>query len=176
MSGRGGQGVLLAGTIVAQAGMQAGLNVSWYPIYDPEVRGGRTTCMVVVSDGPVGSPIAGRYTAGVLMDEYAVERHLPEIGEGGVAVVNTSLAKLPTEATVRAVGLPVTKMAEDLGDERVSNMVMLGMLAAATGILTVDQLAEALPHVLSERNQKLIPLNRRAMQAGFEAAQAAGGQ
>ncbi len=170
MSGRGGQGVLLSGTIVAEAAMQAGLNVSYYPIYDPEVRGGRTTCMVVVADGPVGSPIAGRYTTAVLMDEIAVERHLPEVAEGGVALVTTTLAEMPEETSARIVGAPVSQMAEDLGDERVSNMVMLGMLAGATGMLTVEQIAAALPVLIAERHHKLIPLNIRAIEAGYEAA------
>lgn len=173
MSGRGGHGILLAGTIVAEAAMQAGLDASWYPIYDPEVRGGRTTCMVVISDTSVGSPIAGRYTVAVLMDEPAVEQFLSQVTEDGVALVNTSLAQVPPDAKVRTVGLPVSQMAEELGDERVANMVMLGMLSAATGVLSVEQLAAALPVVLSERHHKLIPLNRRAMEAGYEAARAA---
>ena len=172
MSGRGGHGILLAGTIVAEAAMQAGLNTSYYPIYDPEVRGGRTTCMVVIADGPVGSPIAGRYTAAVLMDEIAVERHLPEVAEGGVALINTTLAQIPEQTAVRIVGVPVSQLAEDLGDERISNMVMLGMLSAATGAVTLEQLGAALPVLISERHHKLIPLNLKAMEAGYQAAQA----
>ena len=172
MSGRGGHGILLAGTIVAEAAMQAGLNVSWYPIYDPEVRGGRTTCMVVISDGPVGSPIAGRYTIAVLMDETSVEQQLPQVTEGGVALINTSLAQVPPGTQIRIVGLPVSQMAEEMGEERVANMVMLGMFSAATGALSVAQLAAALPSVLSERHHKLIPLNRQAMEAGFKAVEA----
>jgi 2-oxoglutarate ferredoxin oxidoreductase subunit gamma len=168
MSGRGGHGILLAGTIVAEAAMQAGLDASWYPIYDPEVRGGRTTCMVVISDTAVGSPIAGRYSVAVLMDEPAVEQFLPQVNAGGVALVNSSLAQVPADAPVRVVAVPVSQMAEDLGDERVANM-----FAAATGALSVEQLTAALPTVLAERHHKLIPLNRQAMEAGYEAAQAA---
>lgn len=170
MSGRGGQGVLLAGQLVAQAAMEAGLNTSYYPIYDPEVRGGRTTCVVVVADGPVGSPVAGRYSLAVLMDEYAVHHHLPEVQPQGTAIINTSLATLPRETTVRCVGLPATQMAENIMDDRATNMVMLGALAAAGGFLTVAQLSAALREFLPPRRHDLIPLNIRAMEAGWAAA------
>ena len=170
MSGRGGQGVLLAGQILSQAAMQAGLDVSWYPVYDPEVRGGRTTCMVVIADGPVGSPVAGRYSAAALMDEIAVERHLPKVAAEGVAIFNSSLAQAPPDDPHRLVALPATQMAEALGDERTTNMVMLGALAAATSVLTVEQLGAALPQVLGERHHHLIPLNLQAMAAGWAAA------
>lgn len=169
MSGRGGQGVLLAGQIVAQAAMQAGLNVSWYPIYDPEVRGGRTTCMVVVADGPVGSPVAGKYSAALLFDEIAVERHLAAVTEDGVGMINASLAEVPPDS--RAAGLPATEMAEDLGTQQATNMVMLGALAAATGMLTVEQMAAALPELISARHHDLIPLNINALEAGYAAYQ-----
>jgi 2-oxoglutarate ferredoxin oxidoreductase subunit gamma len=169
MSGRGGQGVLLAGQLVAQAAMEAGLNTSWYPIYDPEVRGGRTTCVVIVTDGPVGSPVAGQYSLAVLMDEYAVEHHLRELAEEGVAIVNTSLATVPEGEQERCVGLPATAMAEEIMDERATNMVLLGALAAARGFLTVDQMATALKQFLPPRRHDLIPLNVKAMEAGFGA-------
>ncbi|HEY3396084.1 MAG TPA: 2-oxoacid:acceptor oxidoreductase family protein [Armatimonadota bacterium] len=171
MSGRGGQGVLLAGQIVAQAAVEAGLNTSWYPIYDPEVRGGRTTCMIVVADGPVGSPIAGQYTSALLMDEGAVERHLREIAPEGVAIVNTSLATVPAESTVRTVGVPATQMAEQIMDDRATNMVLLGALAAATQVLKVADLEAALAKLFSAKRSDLVALNVKAMEAGYQAAQ-----
>ncbi len=172
MSGRGGQGVLLAGQLVAQAAMEAGLNTSYYPIYDPEVRGGRTTCVVVVADGPVGSPVAGRYSLAVLMDEYAVRHHLPEVEPEGIAVINTSLAVVPEGTAVRCVGVPATQMAETIMDERATNMVMLGALAAAGSFLTVEQLSGTLPEFLPPRRHELIPLNIKAMEEGCAVARA----
>jgi 2-oxoglutarate ferredoxin oxidoreductase subunit gamma len=170
MSGRGGQGVLLAGQIIAQAAMEAGLNTSWFPIYDPEVRGGRTTCVVVVTDGPVGSPVAGRYDAALLMDEFAVEHQLQQVAPEGVAIVNTSLARIPEGAHARCLGLPATAMAEEIMDDRATNMVMLGALAAAGGPVSPAQMGEALRVLLPPRRHDLIPLNLKAMQAGYEAA------
>jgi 2-oxoglutarate ferredoxin oxidoreductase subunit gamma len=172
MSGRGGQGVLLAGQLIAQAAMEAGLNTSWYPVYDPEVRGGRTTCVVVVADGPVGSPVAGRYSLAVLMDEYAVRHHLPEVADEGIAVINTSLAVVPGDAAVQCVGLPATQIAETIMDERATNMVLLGALAAARGFLSVAQISGALKEFLPPRRHDLIPLNVRAMEEGFAVARA----
>ena len=170
MSGRGGQGVLLAGQLIAQAAMEAGLNTSWYPVYDPEVRGGRTTCVVVVADGPVGSPVAGKYSLAVLMDDFAVEHQLQEVTKDGIAIINTSLATIPADTTVKCVGLPATKMAEGIMDERATNMVLLGALAAAKPLLTVEQMAGALKQFLPERRHDLIPQNVKAMEAGFAEA------
>lgn len=169
MSGRGGQGVLLAGQLIAQAAMEAGLNTSWYPVYDPEVRGGRTTCVVVVADGEVGSPVAGQYSLAVLMDEFAVEHQLREVAEEGTAVVNTSLATIPAGAENRTVGVPATQMAEQIMDERATNMVLLGALVAVRPLVTIEQLATALRQFLPERRHDLIPQNVQAMQAGFAA-------
>ncbi len=170
MSGRGGQGVLLAGQLVAQAAMEAGLNTSWYPVYDPEVRGGRTTCVVVVADGEVGSPVAGKYSLAVLMDEFAVQHQLRELAEDGMAIVNTSLAMVPEEAKDRCVGLPATEMAEKIMDERATNMALMGALAAVRPLLRVKQLAAALKQFLPPRRHDLIPMNVKAMEAGFAEA------
>lgn len=171
MSGRGGQGVLLAGQLIAQAAMEAGLNTSWYPVYDPEVRGGRTTCVVVVADGEVGSPVAGRYSLAVLMDEFAVQHQLREVADGGIAIVNTSLAAVPEGAEGKCVGLPATERAEKIMDERATNMVLLGALVAVRPLVSVEQLATALQQFLPPRRHDLIPLNVQAMEAGFAEAQ-----
>jgi 2-oxoglutarate ferredoxin oxidoreductase subunit gamma len=147
--------------------MQAGLEASWYPIYDPEVRGGRTTCVTVVADGGVGSPVAGRYSAALLFDQIGVDNHLNEVAADGLPVVNTSLAEIPPGAPSRTQGLPASAMAEELGEARATNMVMLGALVAGTGILDLDQLGGALERFLG-RHPEAVEVNRRALQAGYE--------
>ncbi len=174
MAGTGGQGVLLAGQVLAQAVMEKDLNVSWFPIYSPEVRGGTTTCTLVITDGLLGSPITGHPTTMLLMDGRAVDQHLARIAPQGLAVVNMTLApRLPSLPDVKIVTIPATDIAITLGSERTANMVMLGAYVALHPVVEIDELAAALDVLLPERHRKYLQLNVRALQAGADAAQQA---
>ena len=174
MAGTGGQGVLLAGQVLSEAALASGLEVSSYPSYTPEVRGGRATATVIIADGPVGSPIAGIYASLVLMDKLAVSEHLARLKPGGLLVVNSTLCgDEPTEADARIVRVPAHEIAMKLANERVVNMVMVGAYVAASGIVPMDALETALRAVLPERHHRHIPMNLAAIAGGAEAARSA---
>ncbi len=171
MAGMGGQGVLLAGQVLAEAALAAGLELSWFPLYSPEVRGGRATCTLVIADGPVGSPIVGEPGAMILMDGIAVENHLARVWPEGLAVVNSSLAgEQFARGDVTIIAIPANEIAAELGDERAVNMVLLGAFVAATAVVTHEFIERALRKVLPERHHGFIPLNMAALQRGAELA------
>ncbi|MCX7599520.1 MAG: 2-oxoacid:acceptor oxidoreductase family protein [Armatimonadetes bacterium] len=171
LAGLGGQGVLLAGQILAQAALRSGLEVSWFPAYSPEVRGGEATCTVVMADGPVGSPIVGRPRALVLMDAGSVERHLPRAAEGAIAVINSSLAPDPPRPDgVRVITVPANELAQAAGSERSANLVMLGALLAVRPVVALSEVEAAVLDALPAHRRSSAGVNIEALRAGYRAA------
>ncbi len=172
MAGMGGQGVLLAGQILAQAALEAGLELSWFPLYSPEVRGGRATCTLVIADGEVGSPVVGQPGSMILMDGIAVDNHLNRVRPDGLAVVNSSLAGDEVNRDdIELVAIAATDIAAELGSEQATNMVLLGAFVAATRVVSHKFIEQALYQVLPERHHDYIPTNVAALQRGAQLAE-----
>lgn len=170
ISGLGGQGIVLAGQLLAQAGMDAGLEVSWFPSYSPEVRGGEATCTVVLAQGRVGSPIAGRPRTAVLLDPRSITKYGPTCAPAGTLIINTGLGEAPLEhPDATRIALDGNAIAARLGDDRILNMVMVGAYLQVRRPEMIDATAEALSHVLPERHHRFIPMNLEAIRAGADA-------
>jgi 2-oxoglutarate ferredoxin oxidoreductase subunit gamma len=172
ISGFGGQGTLFAGQILAYAGMGADKYVTWIPSYGPEMRGGKVRCTVVVSDEEIGSPIARHPSSAIVLNIPSMEAYEPAIRTMGVLVVNSSLVDITSERDdIIALYIPATEMATDMGNVRVANMILLGAWAAVTGVVTIEQLAQALSDHLPQSKQKTVPINRDALLLGAKTAQ-----
>jgi len=168
MAGYGGQGILLAGNLLACAAIRSGLNATFFPAYGVEKRGGAATCTVVVSDGDTGSPVVGRPQAALLLNQDAADKYLARVRPGGFALVNSSLVKsgATRRDDLRLLELPLNEIALEVGDARLVNMLAVGAYVAASGIVSLDSLGDTLAVVLPERNHKYIPLNRLALERG----------
>lgn len=170
-AGFGGQGVILAGKLLAQAGADYGLEVTWLPSYGPEMRGGTANCTVVLSDEPIGSPVVDNATALVAMNLPSLERFEKAVVEAGTVVVNSSLVTRRVERNdVTELTIPANDIAASLGNARAANMVALGALVKATGIFPLDIIKRAMISMLSGKDRgKLIEVNERALEAGYDA-------
>lgn len=170
-AGFGGQGVILAGKLLAQAGADYGLEVTWLPSYGPEMRGGTANCTVVLSDEPIGSPVVDNPSALVAMNLPSLERFEKAVVEAGTVVVNSSLVTRRVERNdVTELTIPANDIAASLGNARAANMVALGALVKATGIFPLDIIKRAMISMLSGKDRgKLIEVNERALEAGYEA-------
>lgn len=168
MAGYGGQGVLLAGTLLSHAAIDEGKNVSFMPSYGVEKRGGAAACTVVIADGEVGSPIVGNPTAGVILNQSSLDKYGSRIKSGGICIVNTSLVELSgfSRTDIEIISIAMNAIAMEIGDARMVNMVAIGAYAARTGAVSLGSLAEALKDTLPERNHRFIPANIRALEAG----------
>ena len=176
MAGLGGQGVLLAGQLLSQAAMDAGLELSWYPMYSPEVRGGEATCTLVYADERVGSPIAGHPRAVMLMEPRAIAAHMDRCASGGLAVINTSLGEVPIPRDdLTVLRVPADEIAAECGSERAMNLVLLGAYLGAKRPELVELAIAALSEVLPERHHRHIPMDAEALRRGCAVAAAAGG-
>jgi 2-oxoglutarate ferredoxin oxidoreductase subunit gamma len=170
-AGFGGQGVILAGKLLAQAGVDYGLHVTWLPSYGPEMRGGTANCTVVLSDEPIGSPVVDNPSALVAMNLPSLDRFEKSVAEAGTILVNSSLIGRPTERNdVRVLSVPANDIAVSLGNPRAANMVALGAIVNATGIISLELMKTTMAKVLSHKDSaKLIAVNEQALEAGYNA-------
>jgi 2-oxoglutarate ferredoxin oxidoreductase subunit gamma len=172
IAGYGGQGVLLAGNLLSYAAILEDKNVSFFPAYGVEKRGGAAMCTVVFADGDTGSPVVGNPSVSVLLNQLSFDKYATKVKQGGICIVNSSLVQydgieLPG---IRVVSIPMNRLAVDLGDVRMVNMLACGAYAVTTGALELTSLAAALQKVLPERHHRLIPANVTAIEAGASAA------
>jgi 2-oxoglutarate ferredoxin oxidoreductase subunit gamma len=169
IAGFGGQGVLVAGKLLAHAGMIEGKHVTWFPSYGAEIRGGTANCTVIISSADIGSPIVRNPSTMLILNEASFKKFEPKIMKGGNLFLNTSLVHAPSlRFDIIRIDILANDIAEKLGDIRVSNMVMLGAFLKKTGIVELDSVLTALKHVLPARRHSLIPLNESALKRGME--------
>ncbi|MBC7188006.1 MAG: 2-oxoacid:acceptor oxidoreductase family protein [Calditrichaeota bacterium] len=170
VAGFGGQGILLLGLVLAEAGMRAGYNVSWIPSYGPEMRGGTANCHVNLSTARIGSPVVSVPTVLIAMNLPSLDRFEPEVQAGGLVIYDSSLIDRTVQRSdVEVLPLPATKMADDLGNTRVANMVALGAYVGFTGILSKEQVLSTLPEAI--KRKELLAINEKAVAAGFQYAE-----
>jgi 2-oxoglutarate ferredoxin oxidoreductase subunit gamma len=172
IAGFGGQGIILAGKLLAQTAMRAGLEVTYMPSYGAEVRGGTANCMVIVSDRPIACPVVSQPNALVICNKASLSKFAPRLRPGGVLIFNSSL--IPSisivPAGVEVIGIPAEEIAIESGSPKTANMVMLGAYLGKRTPLTPEQAAASLPEVLAERHYRTIPMNAEALRRGAACA------
>ncbi|MGV6995339.1 2-oxoacid:acceptor oxidoreductase family protein [Desulfovibrio sp. QI0430] len=171
IAGFGGQGVMLIGNLLAQAGMEHGLEVSFIPVYGAEMRGGTANCTVVLDEHPIGSPLVREPMSTIILNEPSLSKFQPRLGADGVQIVNASLVgETLLDTAKRTVYIPVNDMAHELGNVKMANMVALGAWLKATGALPLNVVQEALNRVVSAHYAKLISANAKALEQGYNFA------
>ncbi len=174
VAGFGGQGVMMAGTTLTAAGMARGLHVSWLPSYGPEMRGGTANCHVIIARDKIGSPLASEPNVLIAMNQPSLDTFEPLVEPGGLVLVNSSIVNRRVERDdVRAVYLPVTEVASDLGLKNAANMVALGAYVTLSGCMDTQALIDILPKVIKRSN--VLEVNLEAIRKGSELARAVQG-
>lgn len=167
IAGFGGQGVLFAGQLLSYAAMDAGKEVTWIPSYGPEMRGGTANCTVIVSNEEIGSPNVRNPQAVIAMNLPSLDKYESQVKSGGVLVVNASLVNRPvTRPDINSVVIPANEIAEQIGDRRLTNMVLLGGLLANLPVLSLEEIEAAIRAHTPARHQRLLPLNLQALRQG----------
>ena len=167
-AGFGGQGVLSMGLNLAQAAMLEGKNVTYLPAYGVEVRGGTANCTVAVSDEEIASPVASSPDFIVAMNEPSLIRFQNQIQSGGVLFYNSSLVETEiARGDIDIIGVPASRVAEEMGSAKSANMVMLGAFTRKSNLVTLDALFDGLKSALKNKT-KLIAINKKALTAGYE--------
>lgn len=167
-AGFGGQGILSMGKFLTYAGMDLGYNVSWLPSYGPEMRGGTANCSVIVTEENIGSPIVTNATALVVMNRPSLEKFEDTVVPGGLIITDSSLVNKEVERKdVTVLKIPASIIADELGDKKIANMVLLGALVAKTGMIPMEALANALK---AHGKESFYEINMKALQRGAEYA------
>ncbi len=167
IAGFGGQGVMAIGKTLAEAGMKENKDVCWLPSYGPEMRGGTANCCVVLTDEAIVSPIVLEPTELIAMNLPSLLKFEPTVKAGGTIFVNSSIiSEKVTRTDVRAIYVPCLEIAQELGNMKVANMVMLGAYIQAMGNLSFDTIKEMLVHMFTGPKAKLVDLNIEALARG----------
>ena len=170
ISGFGGQGVVSAGVLLAQAGLADGKKVSWFPSYGAEMRGGTANCSVVVADGEVYTPIVSSPDTVIVMNEPSLSKFEPLLKKGGLLIINSSLVNTkPSRTDIKIVNVPCNEIADKMGNSRGASLVALGAFAAATKAVTTDSIAKVMKTVFKRATPEMLELNKKALDAGAAA-------
>jgi len=170
VAGFGGQGVLMLGEVLAEAGLDAGLEVSWLPSYGPEMRSGTSNCHVRISTHPIASPLVTRPNVLLALNEPSLRKFLPSVEPGGWVLYNSETLPEGIDAMedVHVQAIPFTQLADELGEARAGNIVTLGALLELTGMLRQEAVDHALAHLV--KSSRWLEIDRRALKVGREAA------
>ncbi|MGZ9276460.1 MAG: 2-oxoacid:acceptor oxidoreductase family protein [Candidatus Limnocylindrales bacterium] len=173
IAGFGGQGLLFAGQVLAQAANLEGLEVSWMPSYGPEMRGGTASCTVIIADRPIGSPIVDVADSVIALNPPSMAKFEPVLAPGGLLVLNTTLIEAePQRADIELAALPCTALARAAGNDLLASVVALGGLLARRPIVTVASVHAALADLTAAHHSELLEADLAAFDAGYGAGAA----
>jgi 2-oxoglutarate ferredoxin oxidoreductase subunit gamma len=166
-AGFGGQGVLVMGYVLCHGAMLKGLNVTYFPSYGAEMRGGTANCTVTLSDKKIASPVASNPDVLVAMNGPSLDKFEPTMLPNGLVLINASLMNEgPSRTDVEVVRVPTVELAQEVGSDRGGNMVMIGALCAKTGMLSLDETIKGMQASLKGK-EKFFPMNQKAIERGF---------
>ena len=170
IAGFGGQGVLLAGEVLANAFMIDDKKVTWYPSYGAEMRGGTVNCTVVMSDDEVSVVQKSKADYIIVLNQASFDKFTSWVRKGGSIIVNSSLANVKkTRDDINYVFVPITQMAQEkLENIKMSNILALGILSKVSGLFSLETLEKALNNVIPAHRKNLIPKNIEALKLGYE--------
>lgn len=169
-AGFGGQGMLLIGKFLAEAGMESGKHVSWLPSYGPEMRGGTANCSVVVSDQPVASPLISVADTVLAMNLPSLLKFQSVVKKGGLLLVNSSIIDQKSNRDdAEVIYIPVNHIAEKIGNPKGANVVFLGAyVAKKSDVIDEATITEAIRVELGEKKARFLEGNVKALKAGIE--------
>jgi len=166
IAGSGGQGVMLLGKVLAQTAMLEGKQVTWFPAYGPEVRGGTSHCMVTISSQEIGSPYITQADTLIILNNPSLARFKGKVKNKGLLILNSSLAKIDTLDQVEILQFPFTDIAIKLGNIKVANMIALGCYAAAKKIIKIKNILKVFKSMAPVGDFKILEVNQRALKEG----------
>ena len=169
ISGFGGQGIVLAGNVLAQTALAEDKNVTAMVSYGAEMRGGTANCTLTIADKDISSPAFDNPTMAIILNQPSLDKFEDKVVKNGLIVLNSSLVEREVRRKdLEVVRVPATDTAMELGNVRVTNLVLLGAFIRKTGILDLDKVIGILPNAFPKHKQNLVEINKKALQKGAE--------
>ena len=169
IAGFGGQGVLSMGMILAYSGIMEGKEVSWFPAYGPEQRGGTANVTVILSDERISSPVLNSYDVVIVLNQPSLDKFEKMVKPGGSIIYDTDgIQRPPTRTDINVYKTEAMVEAMKMNNSKVFNMIVLGGLLKISPMVKLQNVVKGLEKVLPERHHKLIPMNEQAIQRGMD--------
>jgi 2-oxoisovalerate ferredoxin oxidoreductase beta subunit len=159
ISGFGGQGVLSLGTMLTQAAQAAGKQVTWYPSYGPEQRGGTSNCSVIISEERIGSPVVYHPDLLVAMNRPSLEKFQNDVKPGGTIMYDAIIGDVKLPEGVRGVAVPAQELAIQAGNPKGANTIMFGVILGLGLTGLPDTAFQSALAASFAKKPKLIPMN-----------------
>lgn len=172
ISGFGGQGVLSMGKILAYSGIMENKEVSWFPAYGPEQRGGTANVTVIISDEPISSPVVNRYDIAIVLNQPSLDKFEEKVKPGGVIIYDGyGIHKKVGRKDINVYSINAMDESMKMDNTKVFNMIVLGGLLKISPMVELENVMKGLKESLPERHHKLLPMNEEAIIRGMELVQ-----
>lgn len=169
IAGFGGQGVLSMGKIIAYSGIMENKEVTWFPSYGPEMRGGTANVTVIVSDNRISSPVIKEFNTAIILNQQSLDKFENDVKPGGTLIYDPNgVLNPPTRTDINIYKVEGTRTAVEMGNPKVFNMIVVGSYLKIKPILSLENVERGLEKSLPSRYHKLIPLNIQAIRKGQE--------
>ncbi len=163
VSGFGGQGILSLGRILAKSAIVEDKNVTWFPSYGAEVRGGTSHCFVKISKEPIASPFVEYPDIGIILNQPSLDRYRKQFKKGCFLILNSDfISNDSVNKGVKKISLPLNRMALECGSLKVTNIIALGVLISfSPEIIKEDSAIQVLNEIY--RNKEILKQNLDAL-------------
>ncbi len=169
IAGFGGQGTVLAGSILAKAAMFEGKNVTQMVSYGAEMRGGTANSTVIISDSAIASPVIDHPDIAIVLNQLSLDKFEDQIVDNGLVVLNSTLVSREVKRSdLDVVEVDATQIALGLGNIRVANIICLGAFIKKTDLLKTESITGAIEDLFSGKKTGLVEINKLALHRGKE--------
>jgi len=167
IAGFGGQGVLSMGKILAYSGIMQNQEVSWFPSYGPEMRGGTANVTVIISDDRISSPVLSQFDTAIILNQQSLDKFEKMVKPGGTLIYDPNgIFKAPTRTDIKVYKIEGTRIAAEMDQPKIFNMIVLGAFLQAKPVVKIENVRKGLEKSLPGRHHNLIPLNIEALEIG----------
>lgn len=169
ISGSGGQGVMSVGMMLGESAVKGGLHATFMPLYGPEQRGGSAKCTVIISKDDIMSPLPKQSDGLIAMNEASFKKFNKELKPGGVMVINSNRVTSKLKRNdITLISVPADDLAEEIGNRRISNIILVGALLGYSEMMDPKLLMDSLEKKFGDKGEKVVEMNRKALYKGVE--------
>ena len=167
IAGFGGQGVVLAGSLIANSAMEEDMYTCGMVSYGVEMRGGTANSTTIVSDKIISSPVVINPTTAIIMNQPSLEKFENKLEKNGLIILNTSECKIrPTRTDIKVIEIEATKLAEEFGNKKIANVILVGAYIKERKTIKIDSAIKILDKVLKGK-ENLVEINKQALEKGY---------
>ncbi len=169
IAGSGGQGALRVGQMLAYTALNEGWEVEWLPSYGAEMRGGTANCNVTISDEEILFPMIEEADCCVIMNDLSLERFENKIKSDGIIILDNSMIHVKVgRSDLQAYYVPANTIAEEEGNTRGANMVLLGAYIAVANKIPLESIYRVIENSFTGSKAKYASVNKRLVKRGYD--------